>query len=366
MKKLLIFVIITMLTLPVFANQVRVKDIAKFQVENSLPIMGYGLIVGLEGTGDSKSTRFTVQSLVNMMERMGVTVDPAQVKVKNVAAVIVTAELTPYMKPGSRLDVTVSSMGDATSLQGGTLLYTPLANASGEVYAVAQGPLSIGGFNISTGLGDQIRNNYTLVGRIPNGAAIEKELQGNPTPESIRLSLQIPDYTTANRLAQAINYNFLDLKANALDEANIEISFSSAINKSGDVVKVISQIENLKIQPDMAARVVINEKTGTIVAGEFVTISSVMLAHGNLNIEIKATPLVSQPQPFSQGRTVLTREAEVTAEPEIARILHVEQQANIGDLAEALNEIGATPRDIIAIFQALKAAGALRAELVIL
>jgi flagellar P-ring protein precursor FlgI len=257
-------------------------------------------------------------------------------------------------------------MGDASSLQGGTLLYTPLADASGEVYAVAQGAISIGGFNISTGLGDQIRNNYTLVGRVPNGATVEKGIEGNPIPEAIRMSLQIPDYTTANRLAQSINYNFLDLKAVALDEANIEVVFTRPHNDSGQMVKIISQIENLTVEPDQPARVVVNEKTGTIVAGEHVTISAVMLAHGNLNVEIKATPLVSQPQPFSQGRTVLTREAEVTANPELARILHIEQQANIGDLATALNEIGATPRDIIAIFQALKAAGALRAELVIL
>lgn len=270
------------------------------------------------------------------------------------------------MRTGSKIDVTVSSLGDATSLQGGTLLYTPLADANGDVFAVTQGAVSIGGFNISTGLGDQIRNNYTLVGRVPNGGTIEKEIEGDPTPEKIRLSLQQPDYTTANRLAQTINYNFLDLKANALDEANIEISFSEEHDQSGDIVKIISQIENLMISPETPARVVINEKTGTIVAGEHVTISAVMLAHGNLNIEIKATPLVSQPEPFSQGRTVLTRDSQITVEPEIARILHVEQQAHIGDLAEALNGIGASPRDIIAIFQALKAAGALRAELIII
>ena len=358
--------IIISLSLSGFANQVRVKDIAKFQTENSLALIGYGLVVGLDGTGDSKSTIFTVQSLTNMMERMGITVDPNVVKVKNVASVIVTSELTPYTRPGTKIDVTVSSLGDASSLQGGTLLYTPLADASGDVYASAQGAISIGGFNISTGLGDQIRNNYTLVGRVPNGATVEKGIEGNPIPETIRLSLQIPDYTTANRLAQSINYNFLDLKAVALDEANIEVVFTKPNTDSGQMVKIISQIENLTVEPDQPARVVVNEKTGTIVAGEHVTISAVMLAHGNLNIEIKATPLVSQPQPFSQGQTVLTREAEVTANPEMARILHIEQQANIGDLAAALNEIGATPRDIIAIFQALKAAGALRAELVIL
>jgi flagellar P-ring protein FlgI len=366
MKKIIIIIAIISLCLSGMANQVRVKDIAKFQTENSVALIGYGLVVGLEGTGDSKSTKFTTQSLANMMERMGITVDPNQVKVKNVAAVMVTSELSPFTRPGSKIDVTVSSLGDASSLQGGTLLYTPLADASGIVYAAAQGAVSIGGFNISTGLGDQIRNNYTLVGRVPSGGTVEKGIDGNPTPETIRLSLQQPDYTTANRLAQSINYNFLDLKAVALDEANIEVVFTKPHDDSGQLVKIISQIENLTIEPDQPARVVVNEKTGTIVAGEHVTISAVMLAHGNLNIEIKATPLVSQPQPFSQGQTVLTRDAQVTANPETARILHIDQQANIGDLANALNEIGATPRDIIAIFQALKAAGALRAELVIL
>ncbi|MCP4581891.1 MAG: flagellar basal body P-ring protein FlgI [candidate division Zixibacteria bacterium] len=366
MRKIAVLTLFLSLSLSALSNQVRVKDIAKFQVENSIPLFGYGLVVGLDGTGDSKSTRFTTQSLVNMMERLGVTVNPSQVKVKNVAAVMVTSELTPFMTTGSKFDITVSSLGDASSLQGGTLLYTPLADASGTVYAVGQGSISIGGFNISSGLGDQIINNYTLVGRIPSGAVVEKGIEGGAQTGSIKLNLQIPDYTTANRLAQAINYNFMDIKAVALNEANIDIIMSKPRQEAGELVKLMAQIENLKIEPDTPARVVVNEKTGTIVAGEHVTISSVMLAHGNLNIEIKATPLVSQPEAFSQGRTVLTREAELTAEPETARILHVEQQANIGDLAVALNDIGATPRDIIAIFQALKAAGALRAELVIL
>jgi flagellar P-ring protein precursor FlgI len=366
MKKLTILTLILSICLTASSNQVRVKDIARFQVENSIPLLGYGLVVGLDGTGDSKSTRFTVQSLVNMMERMGVTVDPTQVKVKNIAAVMVTAELTPNMDIGSKFDITVSSMGDASSLQGGTLLYTPLADASGTVYAVGQGAISIGGFNISSGLGDQIINNYTLVGRIPGGGAVEKEIENQGPTESLKMSLLLPDYTTSNRLAQAINYNFHDLKAVPVNEANVEIVLSESRRADGELVKLMAQIENLNIEPDTPARVVINEKTGTIVAGEHVTISSIMLAHGNLTVEIQATPLVSQPEAFSQGKTVLTREAQITATAEKARILYLDQQANISDLATALNSIGATPRDIIAIFQALKAAGALRAELVIL
>lgn len=366
MKRITVLSIILALCAISLAAKVRVKDISHFQIENSIPLIGYGLVVGLDGTGDSKSTRFTVQSLVNMMERMGITVNQHQVKVKNVAAVMVTAELTPYMSVGSKIDVTVSSMGDASSLQGGTLLFTPLADALGNVYAVAQGPISIGGFNISSGAGDQFRNNYTLVGRVPGGATVEKQLVEEVTINSVKLHLENPDYTTASRLARVISENFSDVKAIAVDEANVEVVLPEEKRESGEMVKFFAEVENLEIEPDVPARVVINEKTGTIVAGQHVTISSVMLAHGNLNIEIRSTPLVSQPEAFSQGRTVLTREAEIIVEPEIARILYMEQQANIGDLAKALNDIGATPRDIIAIFQALKAAGALRAELIIM
>ena len=366
MKKILAFLLTIIFCIPGHSDMVRLKDIASFQTENTIPLIGYGLVVGLDGTGDSKSTRFTVQSLVNMMERMGVTVDPNQVKVKNVAAVIVTAELAPYMSAGTRIDATVSSTGDASSLQGGTLLYSPLADASGKVYAVAQGAISIGGFNVASGMGDQIRNNYTLVGRVPGGVTIEKPIEEQVSPGTISLHLSNPDFTTASRIAQAINGKFIWAGAVATDEANVAISLPEPKRQPGELVKFFAAVETLEIEPDVPARVVINEKTGTIVAGENVTISSVMLAHGNLNIEIKSTPLVSQPEPFSQGRTVLTREADISVEPEVARILHIEQQANIGDLTTALNQIGSTPRDIIAIFQALKAAGALRAELIIL
>ena len=365
MKKITTIIIILLLA-NAFGAKVRIKDIAQFQTDNSLPLIGYGLVVGLDGTGDSRGTQFTIQSLVNMLERLGVTVEKNQVKVKNVAAVMVTAELGPVMTSGGRFDVTVSSMGDASSLQGGTLLFTPLAEAAGNVYGSAQGPISIGGFNISSGMGDKFTNNYTLVGRVPNGGLVEKQMEPVAPPGLIKLRLQSPDYTTASRIAEVINVNLAGSKAVALDEANIEIGLPNAGNSPGDLVKFLSSIENLEIEPDIPARVVINEKTGTIVAGEHVTISAVMLAHGNLNVEIQSTPMVSQPEPFSQGRTVLTRDAQLTIEPESARILYLDQQASIGDLAKALNEIGATPRDIIAIFQALKTAGSLRAELVIM
>jgi flagellar P-ring protein FlgI len=366
MKKLHIIGLILILPVAVMSSTVRIKDIAKFQTENTVPLIGYGLVVGLDGTGDSRSTQFTIQSLVNMMERMGVTVEKNQVKVKNVAAVMVTSELSPIMSSGTKIDVTVSSMGDASSLQGGTLLITPLADPAGNVYASAQGAVSIGGFNISSGQGDKFINNYTLVGRVPNGAIIEKQPVVSQPLSSVKLRLQSPDYTTASRLAEAITAKFPNSRAMAMDEANVTIDLPDSAQNTGDVVKFLASIENLEVVPDVAARVVINEKTGTIVAGEHVTISSVMLAHGNLNIEIKATPLVSQPEPFSQGTTVLTRDSQVSVQPDSARIIYLEQQANIGDLSKALNQIGASPRDIIAIFQALRTAGALRAELVIM
>lgn len=366
MKKTIIICLIFLLAATAFASTVRIKDIAKFQSESTIPLIGYGLVVGLDGTGDSRSTQFTTQSLVNMMERMGITVEKNQVKVKNVAAVMVTGELSQFMTVGTKIDVTVSSMGDASSLQGGTLLITPLADPAGNVYASAQGAISIGGFNISSGQGDKFINNYTLVGRVPNGAIVEKQPIVSQPLSSVKLRLQSPDFTTASRLAEAITAKFPNSGAAAMDEANIQINLPDTLQNKGDVVRFLASIENLEIIPDVAARVVINEKTGTIVAGEHVTISSVMLAHGNLNIEIKATPLVSQPEPFSQGNTVLTRDSQVSVQPESARIIYMEQQANIGDLSKALNQIGASPRDIIAIFQALRTAGALRAELVIM
>ncbi|UCE67808.1 MAG: flagellar basal body P-ring protein FlgI [Candidatus Zixiibacteriota bacterium] len=345
---------------------VRLKDIAAFQLDNDLQLIGYGLVVGLDGTGDSKSTIFTLQTLTNMMERMGITLSPDKVKVKNVAAVMVTAQLPSSARLGSKIDCTVSSLGDAGSLQGGMLLITQLSGTDGAVYATAQGPISIGGFNAQTTGGDKITENYALVGRIPGGAIIEKERPVDANPEFLSLNLFNPDFTTCRRAADKINAVIEPGAAVARNEGSLTVRIPSAFRIPGGLVNLISRMESLEVIPDAVARVVINEKTGTIVAGEYVTLSAVALAHGNLKIEIKAEPQVSQPEPFSRGRTVLTRDSEIVAEAEEARIIKFEEKANIGDLAEALNEIGATPRDIIAIFQALKLAGALRAELVIM
>lgn len=345
---------------------VRIKDIASFQSSSDIQLIGYGLVVGLDGTGDSKSARFTIQSLANMMERMGVTISPDETKVKNVAAVMVTARLSPYSRIGSKIDCTVSSMGDASSLQGGMLLVTPLSGLDGDIYATAQGPISIGGFNVQSMGGDKITENYALVGQIPNGAIIEKQRLLESNLDTLTASLLSPDYTTCQRIADRINTSLGQGLALALDEANVQITVPRQYRTGGGIVDFISNIEVLDVVPDAVAKVVINEKTGTIVAGEFVTVSPVALAHGNLKVEIRATPQVSQPESFSQGSTVLTHDAELSAEAETARIVSLKEQTSIGDLATALNQIGATPRDIIAIFQALKMAGALRAELVIM
>jgi len=350
----------------VASDGVRLKDIASFGLKDDLQLIGYGLMVGLDGTGDSKSTIFTMQSLVNMMERMGLTLPADQVKVKNVAAVIVTAKLSSFSKIGAKIDCTVSSLGDASSLQGGMLLLTPLSAPDGAVYASAQGPVSIGGFNVQSTGGDKISENYALVGRIPGGAIVEKQAQPETDPEFITISLINPDFTTSQRLAGKINDAIEPGAALALDEGNVQLRIPGNFRTPGGLVDLVSRIESLEIVPDAVARVVINEKTGTIVAGEHVTLSAVALAHGNLKIQIEATPQVSQPAGFSGGQTVVTRDSYLNAEAEPARIINMEEKTEIGDLVEALNRIGATPRDIIAIFQALKLAGALRAELVIM
>jgi len=297
---------------------------------------------------------------------MGITLPADQVKVKNVAAVIVTAKLSSFCGIGTKIDCTVSSLGDASSLQGGMLLYTPLSSSDGVVYATAQGPVSIGGVNVQSTGGDKVSENYTLVGRVPGGAVVEKQRESQSEPEFLNISLINPDFTTSQRLAGKINSTIEAGAAIAVNEGNVQLHIPQRLKTAGGVVDLVSRIESLEIIPDAVARVVVNEKTGTIVAGEHVTLSAVALAHGNLKIQIEATPQVSQPEGFSGGKTVVTRDSYVTAEAEPARIINMKEKTEIGDLVEALNEIGATPRDIIAIFQALKIAGALRAELVIM
>jgi flagellar P-ring protein precursor FlgI len=344
---------------------VRIKDITTIHNEDEIDLIGYGLVIGLDGTGDGKGAQFTMQSLANMMERMGLTVETDKLKVKNVAAVMVTGRLSSNDKTGSRIDVTVSSIGDASSLQGGTLLITPLSSADGNVFVSAQGPVSIGGFNIQVDEGNKIINNYTLVGRVPGGGKVTRALEKSGNDGDVLLFLQSPDYNTATRIADKIN-NKYGLTAYVEDVATIRIVVPDSLSYHNERMNFIADIGTLQVQPDVRAKVVINERTGTIVAGEFVTIAPVAIAHGNITVNIKSFPMVSQPEPFSQGETVTTNEYQITVDEDTSRVVYLEEVVSLADVANALNLIGASPRDIIAIFQAMKQAGALRAELVII
>ena len=363
--------LVALLTVMVFLSglqadgAVRIKDITTIHNEDEIDLIGYGLVIGLDGTGDGKGAQFTMQSLSNMMERMGLTIDTKKLKVKNVAAVLVTGRLSSNNTEGSRIDVTVSSIGDASSLQGGILLITPLSSAGGTVYAMAQGPISIGGFNVQVDEGNKIINNYTLVGRVPGGGKVTRTLEKSIDDGDVLLFLHSPDYTTATRIAERIN-NKYGLTAYVDDMATIRIKVPDSLLYHNERMYFISDIGTMRIQPDERAKIIINERTGTIVAGQYVTIAPVAIAHGNITVNIKSFPVISQPEPFSQGETVVTDEYQIQVDEEPSRVVYMEEVISLADVANALNMIGATPRDIIAIFQAMKQAGALRAELVII
>ncbi|MGD8922295.1 MAG: flagellar basal body P-ring protein FlgI [Candidatus Zixiibacteriota bacterium] len=358
--------IILFLACPADAMRVRVKDLCAFQDKQETDLIGYGLVIGLDGTGDGNGTQFTTQSLVNMMQRMGLTVDVNKVKVKNIAAVMVTARLSSLQADGSNFDVTVSSVGDASSLQGGTLLLTPLSDVGGVVRAVAQGPVSIGGFNVQVDEGNRIVNNYTLVGRVPGGAKVTDAVE--PTPDSEQefyLTLLDPDNTTSHRIAERINIKY-GQTAYAMNGGTIKVVIPDSLMYPSLRSEFISDIGQLEVIPDNNAKVIINEKTGTIVAGQHVTIEPVAVAHGTITVNIQSRPIVSQPRPFSEGETIVVQEPNIRVDQQNARVVALEGAVSLSDVATALNKIGATPRDIVAIFQALKQAGALHAELVII
>jgi len=344
----------------------RIKDISEVGIKGEVNLLGYGLVVGLDGTGDSKGTEFTVQSVVNMLTRMGITVPVNKVRTKNVAAVMVSASLPVTAKKGSKLDVTVSSLGDAKSLEGGTLLLTPLVGTDGVVYAYAQGPISVGGFKATGGGGEMVSQNYTLVGRIPGGATVEVEVGADPEVDHIDIALFNPDYTTAARVAEAIEQSLGSVRATPIDPGLVRVEVPEEVRASGKVVSFVASIETTRVEPDVPAIVVINEKTGTIVAGSNVTIGAVAIAHGNLSIEIKARPYVSQPAPFSEGKTTVVTDTNIEVDVGESRIVALQETASVADVARALNALGVSPRDTIAIFQALKEAGALRAEIKII
>lgn len=349
-----------------YGGSSRIKDLCSFQDKQETDLIGYGLVIGLDGTGDGNGSQFTARSVANMMERLGLTVDPTKLKIKNIAAVLVTGRLSSQYAEGAYFDVTISSIGDASSLQGGTLVLTQLADASGIVRATAQGSVSIGGFNVQVDEGNRIVNNYTLVGRIPSGGKVVTPVEVNPLHvRQFNLSLREPDLNTANRIAERINLRY-GTTAYAIDGGTVTVQVPDSVMDPTLRPRFLAEIAQLQVVPDNVARIVINERTGTIVAGKFVSIEPVAIAHGTITVSIQSRPVISQPDPLSRGETISTTEPTIVVDQQQARVVELAESVNLADIASALNKIGATPRDIVAIFQALKQAGALRAELVIL
>lgn len=352
------------------SGAVRVKDIAALQGVRNNQLLGYGLVTGLNGTGDDmKKSRFTLQSVYNMIVRNGVTISPDNIddiKLKNIAAVMVTTQLPPFARPGSTLDVHVSSIGDAKSLAGGTLLMTPLRGADNNVYAVAQGPLAIGAFSFG-GKAAQAQKNHPNAGTIPGGAIVEATV---PVPlgedGNLLYQLSTADFTTASNMAEVINANFGPETAHPLDSGAVRITIPQELRDN--TVQFIASVENLDVKADSRAKVVVNERTGTIVMGKDVRLSTVAVSHGNLSLIIKEGTDIVQPNPLAAGETAAAPTTDIAVAEEEGQlvVLDMQEGVTIGEIASALNAIGATPRDLIAIFQAIKAAGSMHGELVIL
>ncbi|WP_207456735.1 flagellar basal body P-ring protein FlgI [Azospirillum sp. SYSU D00513] len=350
-------------SVPAVASSARIKDIADVEGVRDNLLIGYGLVVGLNGTGDSlNNSPFTEQSLTGMLERMGVNTRGTNMRTKNVAAVMVTATLPPYAAQGTRIDIQVSAMGDAKSLLGGTLLVTPLMGADGEVYAVGQGPIAVSGFS-AQGQGASVTRGVPTSGRISSGAIVEREIQFSLAELPVlRLSLRNPDFTTAQRVAAAINTQLRRNLAQATDPSSVLVTVPEP--RRGDVVGLVTEIEQLRVTPDQVARVVVDEKSGVIVMGENVRISTVAIAQGNLTIRVTETPQVSQPGPFSEGETVVVPRTNIEVDAQEDRRLTVMSSGvTLQELVQSLNALGVGPRDMIAILQSIKAAGALQAEI---
>jgi flagellar P-ring protein precursor FlgI len=360
----ILIAILTTIFFSFSTHAARLKDMADIKGIRSNQLLGYGLVVGLDGTGDGKKSLFTNQSTVSLLEKMGVSIKEKDIDVKNVAAVMVTANLPPFAKTGNKIDVMVSSIGDATNLQGGTLLFTPMRAADGNVYVVAQGPVSTGGFS-AKGEGGSVTKNFPTVGRVVDGGSIENELKMDfNNKEELSLFLHNPDFTTASRITEAINGVARETVAHSSDPGTIGLRVPERYR--GNVVAFVTLIEGIEITPDNTSKVVINERTGTVVMGENVRLATVAIAHGNLSIEIKENTQVSQPLPFSKGKTVESPDTNISVTEENVPIYLLNAGASISDVIKALNALGVTPRDLIAIMQALKASGALQAKLEIM
>ena len=341
--------------------RVRLKDLAGIEGVRENQLIGYGLVVGLSGTGDRQQTVFSTQSLSNLLRKMGVNVPPTALRVNNIAATMVTATLPPFATPGTRLDVTVSSIGDAASLQGGILLLTSLKAANGEVFATAQGSLSIGGFSAAAaGAGVQV--NHPTVGRIPLGATVEQEAPSvRPDPNGFRLQLNRPDFVTAARIQAALRKEFPEAQITAESSAVVHVRMPEGYHRTP--VEFIARMDAVEVDTDRKARVVLNERTGTVVMGSRVRISPVAVLHGSLTVQVVTDFAVSQPGAFSSGETVVTPRSDITVTEREAKPALIPEGATVEDLIQALTSIGSTPRDIIAIMQSIAAAGALEAEL---
>ncbi|HPT65267.1 MAG TPA: flagellar basal body P-ring protein FlgI [Acetomicrobium sp.] len=341
--------------------KVRVKDLAVVEGARSNQLTGMGLVVGLPGTGDR--TGMATRMIRNMAEQYGLSLGTREIRSRNIAAVSVVCNLPPFTNPGQTVDVLVSTLGDAKSLEGGVLLQTPLKAANGGVYAVAQGPVTVGGFT-AEGMAARVSKNVTTTGRIAGGAIVERDVpMGYASDSKLSLLLRQPDFTTAHRLASSINEKFGRI-ALPIDAGRVEVAFPPAYAQYP--ASFVASLEQLEIRPDTVARVVINERTGTVVLGGNVKISAVAVSHGNLTVAVAEAPEVVQPEPFAGGSTAIVPRTEVVVEEQRGRVLSMKASASVEDLVDALNSIGATPRDIITILQAINDAGALHGELVVM
>ena len=357
-------VLCLLLAFPGLANS-RLKGIADFEGVRDNLLVGYGLVVGLHGSGDSlRNSAFTGESLKAMLERLGVSTRGLDLKTKNVAAVMVTATLPPFARQGSRVDVAVSALGDAKSLRGGILLVTPLYGADGEIYAVSQGPLTVGGFT-AEGAAESVTQGVPTSARIAAGAIVEREVEfALEQLARVRIALRNPDFTTARRIAQAVNGHLSLPAARVTDPATVALEVPSSYR--GQTAALLTEIEQLRVQPDQPARVVIDERSGIIVMGAGVRISQVAVAQGNLAVRVSEAPQVSQPNPLAEGDTVVVPRTRVEVEEGGGNMVLLEEGVSLEDLVAGLNALGVGPRDLIGILQAIKAAGALQAEIMVM
>lgn len=374
MKKRLFLIVVLAAAASILGQQnVRIKDVAHISGIEELQLFGYGLVVGLDQTGDRYQTIFTEQSVINMLRNIGISLPESHLRLRNVAAVMVTGTLAPFKRKGTKFDVTVSSMGDATSLEGGTLILTPLQGPDGTMYGSAQGPCATGGYDVHNSGLTRVKKNHVLVGRIPDGAIVQREYNFNIlNGKELSLVLTNPDFSSAVSLASSINADFKSERiAKAMDAATVSLNFPTlekdSPNKPSDLISFISRIENLGFTVSSQARVVVNERTGTIVAGGQVRISEVAVSHGSIKVEITNQPEVVQPQPFNlTGNNEIAPHPQTEVAEKDADMVVLNSTATVSDLAQALNSIGVSTRDVIAILQAIKEAGALQAQLVIM